>query len=792
MANNPDPRVVNIGGIETYESIDDDDANLYDGLLDNQTKNAFLAMMRYLIRKRDREFPRGSRGRKVVSQWGVKQNYWRKKVYTGQPAVTAVRPLPIPPPIAPPMALQVPVASVDHAQVAQQQSQESGATGDAPEGDGVDTPTTISETSSGERSPPFYIRNSPERKRFLAPTAGQRREAYNHQDGNWKFAMTLYQTRLDGSGADKRRFEKGTMPRKSVSLYVRTSDAGVVEDQITVKCLEALDAKEFNDAKHEIRMNQRISQLSCSHMIPQRGSTRRSCTRKIHGRSNDEEPVPTVFNIYSSFAELGTLARIYNGHKLTPKKKPVPEHFIWYLLSQMSKALIALQQGVCSTPNLEDQNQDHKSPIGSGEDVDSDATSVAWRPIIHSDIKDANIFLRSNNTQYPAYPRVVLSDFDIAFELDDEREMQIRQVQGTPGLMPPERDGAGLYEDDWKPDDWPISEKSDIWSLAMTAWALMMAHKEESFYENVQERSKDPEHVKDLRNGTVGSTDSIFPQTLEEIPQEYSVRLCQVISRCLRYNPERRMSLEKLRRVSDDNLSRLDRMYGEEIRKGKDAIADEFKLEYTNEDSDEWAQYAIGQEFVPPRKRRKTDSAGEFEERLTSLLIDWASEAIYPRPSTEVQDEVLKHVDNLISSSSEKAIEIFREREAYLTAWQYLCSSIGRYTSSQRDVYVATDITIEVLQESLERNTKREVLMLLRETVLELALEAASGDQKTGLYALQHVVMWGLVLLEINAEPVTPRLGDKTEMHRGMASFILDQPSGVPVHEDADPDVSIT
>jgi hypothetical protein len=174
--------------------------------------------------------PRGSRGRKVVSQWGVKQNYWRKKVYTGQPAVTAVRPLPIPPPIAPPMALQVPVASVDHAQVAQQQSQESGATGDAPEGDGVDTPTTISETSSGERSPPFYIRNSPERKRFLAPTAGQRREAYNHQDGNWKFAMTLYQTRLDGSGADKRRFEKGTMPRKSVSLYVRTSDAGVVED----------------------------------------------------------------------------------------------------------------------------------------------------------------------------------------------------------------------------------------------------------------------------------------------------------------------------------------------------------------------------------------------------------------------------------------------------------------------------------------------------------------------------------------------------------------------------------
>jgi serine/threonine protein kinase len=103
----------------------------------------------------------------------------------------------------------------------------------------------------------------------------------------------------------------------------------------------------------------------------------------------------------------------------------------------VSKALMALQQGVCSTPNLEGQDQNHKSPIASGEDLDLDATSVAWRPIIHSDIKDANIFLRSDNTQYPAYPRVVLSDFDIAFEQDDEREMDKRKVQGTPGLMPP-------------------------------------------------------------------------------------------------------------------------------------------------------------------------------------------------------------------------------------------------------------------------------------------------------------------------------------------------------------------
>jgi hypothetical protein len=174
--------------------------------------------------------PQNSPGMKAVNHWDKNRKYWSNKEATGQPAATAVRPPPTLPPIAPPMALQAPVASVEHAQVAQRQSQGSGATGDAPEGDGVDTPTAVSEASSGERSPPFYIRNSPERKRFLAPTAGQRRDFYNHKNGHWKFATTLHQTRLDGIGADKGRFEKGMMPRKSIFLCVQTNDAGVIED----------------------------------------------------------------------------------------------------------------------------------------------------------------------------------------------------------------------------------------------------------------------------------------------------------------------------------------------------------------------------------------------------------------------------------------------------------------------------------------------------------------------------------------------------------------------------------
>ncbi|KAG9186085.1 NIMA-related kinase 2 [Alternaria panax] len=348
-------------------------------------------------------------------------------------------------------------------------------------------------------------------------------------------------------------------------------------------------------------MNKVVGLLNCPHMIPYRGSSSGPSARRIYGRSKDQESEPTVYDIYSSFAEFGALAQVYNGHKLTPEKH-VPEHFSPYLLSQVTGALMALQTGICASPNSEHRDRSHESSIGSGEDIDSDLTSKVRQRIVHSGIKDTNMFLRFNNAKYP--------DYDMAFDHDDEQEMRNRIVHGTPGLMHP------------TPDDWPVSEESDIWSLAMTAWGLMMAHKGENVYENAQKRSENAEHVDDLKNNTAKSKDGALPETLEELPKEYSVRRCQAISRCLRYTSKHRISLEALQNVINDNLSRLDRMYGDEVRKQSDAIADEFKLEYTTEDSDECARHAIGQKFEPPRKRRKIDGASAYEENLISLVTD--------------------------------------------------------------------------------------------------------------------------------------------------------------------------
>jgi serine/threonine protein kinase len=141
-----------------------------------------------------------------------------------------------------------------------------------------------------------------------------------------------------------------------------------------------------------------------------------------------------VYNIYTSFAELGTLACIFDEHERNGKKC-VPEHFIWYVLSQVTEALLALQNGTCSSPSaaLEDGNEAVVDPRKRSE---TNPNSKAWRSILHSDVKDANIFLRSKNTKYPAYPNVVLSDFDVAVE-QGSQDAEDRRYNGTPGMCPP-------------------------------------------------------------------------------------------------------------------------------------------------------------------------------------------------------------------------------------------------------------------------------------------------------------------------------------------------------------------
>jgi hypothetical protein len=102
----------------------------------------------------------------------------------------------------------------------------------------------------------------------------------------------------------------------------------------------------------------------------------------------------------------------------------VPEHFVWHVLSQLTEALIALQEGVC------DQSRDEPAVRPKRG---ASTRSQFWTPQIHSDIKLLNIFCAKDNVAYPSYPKVLLADFDT---VQDEHDLQWSRC-GTRGWQPP-------------------------------------------------------------------------------------------------------------------------------------------------------------------------------------------------------------------------------------------------------------------------------------------------------------------------------------------------------------------
>lgn len=95
----------------------------------------------------------------------------------------------------------------------------------------------------------------------------------------------------------------------------------------------------------------------------------------------------------------------------------------------MIEALSALQNGNCKVPHADE-------PLTSGEHSDIKDDTVeggSWKPLLHNDLKSANVFCASGNDTYPMWPRVLMADFDVAQPVDDVD----RSYAGTKGWQPP-------------------------------------------------------------------------------------------------------------------------------------------------------------------------------------------------------------------------------------------------------------------------------------------------------------------------------------------------------------------
>ncbi|KAH5093731.1 hypothetical protein HBI73_126440 [Parastagonospora nodorum] len=775
-------------GTATYQSLDHVDEALY---------NSFhfvyqRAVFQKLVALRLAEGIVFTNGNDIQVLWDKKPSSfmkkWKKKSSRHRPVEDAEPPVvpavPAPAVVAPTTAPSIrnqTIGDLKQAHAPTHQDQSNAAA--TPQG--PDSPETL---AAG--SPVYVLENSTQ---WLSPTRGER-EFVRSSLGNrgWKFVKVLDQRALD---KDRKRTDRALHPYKNFLLYVRPNEYGNIEDvgfdihftiaflltgrqQIVVKRVDISGDGDHYWAKNEISMNIILAQTRCSHIIEYRGDGLRTTRKKVLlwlGSTEAQPDTQRISHLYFQYAAYGDLDATIQAH--AAREIPVPEHFIWYLISQMIEAISAFQEGLCEHP--------HPEITGAAiHEPEPPLDSNRWDPLLHSDIKHHNIFCCDDNTIYPSYPRPVLADFDIV-----QSSSNISRHSGTPGWQAPERYTNAADYANYRPNDWDVTVKAEIWAVGVVAYRLLWAgkgtdavikQKDDIMQETEawQTRFGKPKLPKDLGG---------LYDDFQEPPDIYSSGLVHLVQRCLNYRPENRPGLPEMKNIVDAKLRRLDLLYGDEIKKVKEAIAEPHKV-WSSAVGEPAKRFAIGSRYDPPRKRRRVNLDDSNSLAYQAIVDDWVVTMSSPQPSLASQAKIVDAMMNSADKSDNDDIRFLMDDDNLRHSFHYLISCLSTRVAPDAPVHYVKDWGEEVqetfmsVQDSLRRGYEdwapvpQRVLPLIVQMIPEFRDNRAYHDLQEAINVLEHAVKWSLALLQYDAEPRTPLLEKKTEMHRGFRDWIFIHP----------------
>lgn len=183
---------------------------------------------------------------------------------------------------------------------------------------------------------------------------------------------------------------------------------------------------------------------------------------------------------------------------------------MWRILNQLASALIFCHLGLRINRKGHISNQQH--------------SILDWKPILHMDIKPANVFLRSRSDL--AFDAVKLGDFGLGYVLQNNTAPET--YAGTAQYMAPEVSRMAVRAIHW-------TDHCDIFSLGCTVYALCALKPPFDYH---MEADSD---------------------TYPPLSDRYSTELGNCIASCLSFYAETRPNAVRLFQQSQHHLNSLQR-----------------------------------------------------------------------------------------------------------------------------------------------------------------------------------------------------------------------------------------
>ena len=276
-------------------------------------------------------------------------------------------------------------------------------------------------------------------------------------------------------------------------------------------------------------------------------------------------------------------------------------------------------------------------------------------------------------------------------------------------------------------------------------------------------------------------------EDLEHHPDIYSSGLIRLIQRCLHYEPESRPELLEMKNIADAQLRRLELLYGDEIKKVKEAIAEPHRV-WSSAVGEPAKPFAIGSRHSSPRKRRRIDLDDGNLLAYQAIVDDWIVTMSSPQPSFASQAIIIEAMTNSADNSEDDEIRGLIDDGDLRHSFHYLISCLSTRVAPNAPVHHIREWgegekeAFMSVQDSLRKGirylepVKQRVLALIGKIISEFRENRAYHDLQEPINVLEHAVKWSTALLQHDAEPRTPLLEKKTEMHRGFRDWIFIHP----------------